>query len=364
MRRRQIARIVNFRPAMGIERYLHDLLYAHDLVIVPQWGGFLTHYRSARIDEANQLIHPPGKDVSFNRSLDRNDGILADHVARRERKEFRDAQRTVEGTVKEWRRVLEKNGRLELPHIGIFYHDAERNLQFDPDRSSNFLKDAYGLRPLAAVPVQQEVPVIRMAPPLPSAPVTITTEEKKTTIMWAAAATAAVLFGAAALWAYSAGGDRNSLWSGFDPSAPRIERTYQPMADPIEAIPMHREFSLPAGTLGVQELDLEGTGKKLLVDLGTPEPVVAEVAPAVVPAPKSNTNIRSRFHVIGGCFSHPENADRFYQELVTKGFQPVRLPEHKGLHPVAFGSFPDRKTALETLAQVKSTQYPAWLLVR
>ncbi|MBK6829485.1 MAG: hypothetical protein IPG92_01495 [Flavobacteriales bacterium] len=32
---------------MGIERDLHDLLFCHDCVIVPQWGGFLTHYRSA-----------------------------------------------------------------------------------------------------------------------------------------------------------------------------------------------------------------------------------------------------------------------------------------------------------------------------
>ena len=68
--------------------------------------------------------------------------------------------------------------------------------------------------------------------------------------------------------------------------------------------------------------------------------------------------------MIGGCFSHPENADRFFSELAGKGFEPVRLSEHKGLHPVAFGSYADRKDALEALNAVKSSQYSAWLLVR
>lgn len=348
---------------MAIERDLHDLLYAHDLVIVPKWGGFLTHYRPARIDEAHQLIHPPGKDVSFNKSIDRNDGVLADQVARRERKEFREAQQLIENTVKEWRRILDQKGRLELPHIGIFYHDKEKNLQFDPDRSSNFLKDAYGLRPLTAIPVTQDVPVIKLAPPIPAAPVIITSDEKKTTIMWAAAVTAAVIFGAAALWAYSTGGDRNSLWSSLDPT-PRIERTYKPFAETIDPIKAASAFQLPEGPLGIQEIALENTDHKLFVDLGKPEPVAAETTAVAVPKPKVVEGKRARFHVIGGCFSHPENADRFFGELAGKGFEPVRLSEHKGLHPVAFGSYADRKEALEALNAVKSSQYSAWLLVR
>ena len=42
---------------MPIERDLHDLLRDHDCVIVPRFGGFLTHYRPARIDVARALLH-------------------------------------------------------------------------------------------------------------------------------------------------------------------------------------------------------------------------------------------------------------------------------------------------------------------
>ncbi|MBK9417352.1 MAG: hypothetical protein IPN62_08680 [Flavobacteriales bacterium] len=49
---------------MGIERDLAELLHDHDCVIVPQWGGFLTHYRPARLDGARHLIHPPAKGLA------------------------------------------------------------------------------------------------------------------------------------------------------------------------------------------------------------------------------------------------------------------------------------------------------------
>ncbi|MFN9325053.1 MAG: hypothetical protein ACK6A5_06675, partial [Flavobacteriales bacterium] len=59
---------------MAIEKDIRELLYDHDLVIVPEWGGLLTHYLPARLDEARNVVHPPGKDLSFNRNLLRNDG--------------------------------------------------------------------------------------------------------------------------------------------------------------------------------------------------------------------------------------------------------------------------------------------------
>ncbi|MBK9076783.1 MAG: hypothetical protein IPL77_17760 [Flavobacteriales bacterium] len=123
---------------MGIERDIHDLLYHHDCVIVPQFGGFLTHYRPARLDEARQVVHPPSKDLSFNRHLVRNDGLLADRLARRETIAFDDAGARIAGEVRGWREKMEREGRLEIGRVGTFFTDAEGNLQFEPDRRVNF----------------------------------------------------------------------------------------------------------------------------------------------------------------------------------------------------------------------------------
>ncbi|MDQ3100669.1 MAG: SPOR domain-containing protein [Bacteroidota bacterium] len=353
---------------MSIERDLHELLYCHDCVIVPHWGGFLTHYRSARLDESNQLIHPPGKDVSFNRNLERNDGLLADHVAKREGKPFREAQALIDNAVKEWQRTLAEKGRLELAYIGIFYRDDESNLQFDPDRRSNFLKDAFGLRSVAAVPIATSSPIIRTLPPNTPIGDVLVSDEKRRTFMWAAAATAAVIFSAAAIFAYRMGGAEGAQWSSLDPFASAVERTHVPAVSYPTAINAFKGFSLPEEPLGIRELPLTADGAVAMkVDLGSPAPVNVPVTIKVKPSVKAKAAIASngRFHIIGGCFAQEENADRFLNELKGKGFQANRLSKYGDLHPVAFGSYARRSDALEALAAMKADGISAaWLLVR
>lgn len=362
---------------MGLDRDLHDLLYCHDCVIVPQWGGFLTHYRSARLDEARKLVHPPGKDVSFNRHLTRNDGLLVDQLAKREGLNFDEANARIGNEVASWRASLEENGRLELPHIGIFYHDADRNLQFDPDKRSNFLKDAYGLRPVPAVPVVR----IRKAPPVPVVPQGPTKEEKPTPVVvpitgrrskvvWAAAASVAVLFVLATLWAYQFSGRDGAQWSGFEFPWSVPDPTYHSTGlQPLPPIATAQVFTLPEEALGVRKLPLTPNDSvHITVDLGAPLPEESSPDKTAVAVPKKEVatpSKRARFHVVGGCFADPSNAERFHAELVAKGYPAVRLPRYGELDPVAYGSYATRSEALEALADVRTaTAASAWLLVR
>jgi hypothetical protein len=355
---------------MGLERDLHDLLYCHDLVIVPQWGGFLTHYRPARIDEARQVVHPPGKDLSFNKNLDRNDGLLADHLAKREGRPYKEAHQLMENAVRQWRHTLETRGRLELPHIGVFYRDAEKNLQFDPDRQVNYLKDAYGLRPVAAVPVEpsRETLIFDINSRTPTLEGDIGKGPART--IWAAAAAAAILFGAASLWAWRMGGTQDAQWSGLDPFGPRVHRTHVPFEGDMLPVARVERIVLPVEPLGVREIGLApDASRSMKVDLGSPEPPpVAESVAVPVPAEKKKEERpakKDRFHTIGGCFAQEENAERFLQELQEKGFQARRLPRFNDLHPVAFGSFSRREDALQELTRVKSSgTYSAWMMVR
>ena len=355
---------------MAIERDLHELLYCHDCVIVPEWGGFLTHYRPARLDEARSLVHPPGKDISFNKSLVRNDGLLADRLAKREGIAFDLATARIDAEVAGWRRVLQSDGRLELPHIGIFYHDAEHNLQFDPDRRSDHLKDAFGLRPVAAVPVEQ----IRSTPVIPiTRPPAIPAEEqngRRIPYLWAAAAVTAVLFGAGA-WFLGTQGERLQ-WDAMVALLTPAEPTYDPTTIPEpRSVANAGLFSLPEEPNGIRTLPLgEGDSVVLIVDLGTPipEPAIADTTHVAMPDAKAVSTVptrSSRFHIVGGCFAQPENAERFLTELRTKGYDAVRLSVYGELHPVAFGSYADRSEALEALAGVRaSDSEQAWLLVR
>ncbi|MBX2971649.1 MAG: SPOR domain-containing protein [Flavobacteriales bacterium] len=340
---------------MGLERDLHHLLFEHDCVIVPGWGGFLAQYRPARLDETRQLIHPPSKEVGFNRHLLRNDGLLTDHLAQRDGIGFAAANALIDREVGVWREQLDATGRVEIPRIGIFYRDVQRNLQFDPDDRANFLKEAFGLRPVAATPVVRiaaEPRVIPLPTPLPAAPV-----PQPRSRNWAAAAAVALLLASGAVIGYI------GLNGGTDAFAfgPRPAATYSPSAEPVPAMQARASvFALPEGSFGVQTLPLtDNDSVSLTVDLG--EAPADTTAVAIT----AKSAMRLRFHVVGGCFAQPENAERLLKELQDKGYHATRLPRYGELHPVAYGSYADRQEALEALASVRRDGVgQAWLLVR
>jgi cell division septation protein DedD len=355
---------------MPIERDLHDLLHDHDCVIVPRFGGFLTHYRSARIDTARNLVHPPGKDLSFNRHLVRTDGLLADRVGRREGLDFRQAHAVIDGEVDAWMAKLDRQGRLEVPRIGTFFRDGEGNLQFDPDRHVNYLKDAFGLRPLAAVPLavpetRKEARVVPLPPPpVHRDPVS----ERSGVSTFAVAASIAALLMTAATWIIVSG-DRpgTAAWAGLDPFADSGTPQYTPRTEPpVQELPLAvvPSIALPDTGHGLVELSLGTEAVPLMVvDLGA-EPAAARIAPpestaVAMPAPQR------RYHVIGGCFLLEENAETFVAELQARGFAASILDQQGGLYRVAYGSYPERSLALEALDAVRKEEAPeAWLLTK
>ncbi len=351
---------------MGIERDLHDLLFCHDCVIVPQWGGFLTHYRPARLDEARKLIHPPGKDLSFNRHLVRNDGLLADHLAKREGIGFDQATARIDAEVNGWRDALDRSGRLELERIGIFYRDAEHNLQFDPDRRASFSKEAFGLRPLPAVPVG----VLKRAA-APQEPTVIAMPAKRAerkAFPWAVAATvAALLIGGAAVLAYRASQGHDAPWQGMAGLKTRPAPTYAPPSEAgFAPVSVPEPMRLPATDTGVHEVVLDAESDvRVKVDFRKTSVAAADTTRVVIAQRPVSTDASMRFHVVGGCFAQPENADRMLSDLLAQGFPARRLRQRGDLHPVAYGSYATRAEALAALETVRSSgKRSAWLLVR
>lgn len=340
---------------MALERELHELLYDHDCVIVPGWGGFLAQYRPARLDAARQLVHPPSKEVGFNRHLLRNDGLLTDHLAQRDGIGFAAANALIDKEVSDWKQALDLHGRVEVPRIGIFYRDAQRNLQFDPDDRANFLKEAYGLRPVVAVPIARATPEPKVIPLPESASEVVAAAVPARRWNWAAAAAVALLLGSGAMFTYFALNSDHGLAFG-----PRPQPTYQPGAELPAVQSKASVFSLPENTFGVQKLPLtDNDSVSLTVDMGA---APADTTAVAIP---TKSTLRMRYHVVGGCFAQPENAQRLLKELRDKGYPATQLDRYGDLHPVAYGSYADRQEAVEALASIRQEGAgQAWLLVR
>lgn len=345
---------------MAIDKYLHELLFEHDCVIVPDFGGFLTHYTPARLDLQRRLVLPPSKALSFNRKLVRQDGLLVDQLIRHEGLDFVQANERIAGEVQEWRRKLQEQGRLEVPRLGTFFHDHEQNLQFQPDGRVNFLKDAYGLRPVAAVPVPQTTIPLPVAPA--AAPV-VAEETGRSRGYLAAAAAVAIAFTAATWYLVGASGTPGMAWSDLNLLRGAEQARYTvPSAPPAAEMPVQASFwSAPADLHGVHRLPIAGPHvEPVAVDMGqAPSKAVPESTAVATPT------VSARFHIIGGCFLEKENADRFVAELQAKGFAASLVDKKGDLYRVAYGSYPLRSTALEALNAVRKEEAPeAWLLVK
>ena len=49
-----------------ISKYISELLFLHDCVIIPEFGGFVGNNKSAVLNEITRTISPPSKEILFN----------------------------------------------------------------------------------------------------------------------------------------------------------------------------------------------------------------------------------------------------------------------------------------------------------
>ncbi len=139
---------------MDITAYIRELLFGHDCVIVPGFGGFIGNYTPARIDKSSGTFYPPVKQISFNRNLNHNDGLLAGRISGSAGITYGDARNMIEEFVAGIRRKLEKGEKVVFDNIGTFVNNQEGNVQFEPDRTSNYHLDSYGLESFQVLPLE------------------------------------------------------------------------------------------------------------------------------------------------------------------------------------------------------------------
>ena len=67
-----------------IDTYISELLFLHDCVIIPEFGGFVGNNKSAVLNKNTNTIYPPSKKILFNKNLRTNDGLLINHISNSE----------------------------------------------------------------------------------------------------------------------------------------------------------------------------------------------------------------------------------------------------------------------------------------
>jgi nucleoid DNA-binding protein len=139
---------------MDITAFIRELLFSHDCVIVPGFGGFIGNYTPAFIDKSSSTFYPPVKQISFNRNLNHNDGLLVGRISESAKVNYGDARNLVEEFVSSLRGRLGKGEKVIFDHIGSFTNNQEGNVQFEPDKTVNYHLNSYGLESFQFAPLE------------------------------------------------------------------------------------------------------------------------------------------------------------------------------------------------------------------
>lgn len=295
---------------MTLDHYISDLLYRHDCVIVPDFGGFISNKKSARLHAETHTFYPPYKQIGFNAHLKHNDGLLANYIATKENISYQKATSAISLAVIKWQHQLQNDG-IAIEKVGRLSLTSENQVQFSPISGHNYLTASFGLSEVQGTLIQKAPKVIP-----------ITTKEKKS-------------YGSIASYAAAAA------------------------------------IVLSLGFFGWQEYNTNQHNKIIASQQKALEKKI-QTATFVIenPLPTLEFQISKAkempYHVIAGAFQFPENAQKKLEELKAKGYKAAIVGKNKwGLTQVAFGSYDNRNEAINNLYKIQDTvSEDAWLLVK
>jgi len=130
---------------MKIAKYIGDLIYDYECVVIPGLGGFISSSKSAQINKVTHQFKPPVKDIHFNIHLKANDGLLVNYVARNEGISYKKAKQSVDKFVLLCNNALNNGKRINFSKIGYIFRDANENIVFHQDNSVNYNAESFGL---------------------------------------------------------------------------------------------------------------------------------------------------------------------------------------------------------------------------
>jgi len=289
---------------MKISNHIFNLLQEHDCVIVPNFGAFVARNISAKISSDGSKIFPPNKEITFNKSLVKNDGLLINRISSSENISYEVADDKLNKWVIKSDKKLKKQGYFEIKNIGSISLKKDKYI-FIPSQNSIFLKSSYGLNSIDSPQIER-------------------TGNRIGNSYLKYAAILIVFFALTGIFTKSY----------FDSV---------------------NEFN--QASYAQANLEIEKKIQKATFNINSTLPVVK------LPIKKQYGD----FHIIAGSFMLEENSLKMIAELKSKGFMEARkVGVNKfGLLQVAYNSYDTVEEARLALAEIRYAQdINAWLLIK
>ena len=305
---------------MQLSKAINSLLYTNDCVTVPGFGSFIVNKFSSVYDEKNGKFYPPSRRVSFNSKIKNNDGLLANFISNEDGIDFSVAVKNIHNEVINWKKKLNKEP-LVLNNIGELSYNSDENIVFSPDLDSNHFLGSFGLPSI----------YYKKQPDL------VSTYNESTLKKY------------------------NDL--KVNSSNSRVPDFVKYAAALV--IIISTTFFLS------KEYEEYNIQNRLILEQENRQKTIQRVESAVfdfgsIPAIELEVKVQvNKFHIIAGAFGVKSNADKLYKSLLSKGYNPTKLPlNDKGLIPISFDNFSNRKDAVIALRQLQmSENKDAWIFI-
>ena len=354
-----------------VDKYIRKLLFEFDCVIIPDFGGLLTHRVGVRYDESTQLFKPAGKRLAFNEILKIDDGLLAYYLAAGEHISREQATEETRKFVAFLRSDLENQRKAAIDKIGSFSTNYEGKLIFEPDYAQNFNQDWYGLEEISAERLERQPNWLRQeSESVQDTDVLVANEHSivplntKRNVRWGWAA-AAVLVCAASAASYLFKPNERNLLSSLDPIS-LVSNIYQSTNE----VPVYADKVVAHSAVEVvyfQEIQPEANQ-----DLERPElvfeedPTVVAGSPVLVGQPVA-VQLERKYFLIAGSFQGQKNARKLKAQLQKLGFDEASIIDDKSGKwvKVAANAYETHEEAVHHKAQVdKVIQAESWVFHR
>ena len=300
---------------LDTKAFIRELLFGHDCVIIPGFGGFIGNFSPARVNKTTGTFYPPVKQISFNRNLNHNDGLLISKISRSMGVNYGDARHLVEEFVKELTGRLARGEKVVFDHIGTFVYNRENNIQFEPEARINYYAGSFGLESFQCVPIRDYDVRKRITRHIDKDPILQTSTRKN---LWRAAVMIPIL---ALLIAVPL---KTDLFKA------KVEATSM---NPL----VTAEIENNRKAVDEAVVIMPDTGISPETESPAPAP---ELAPASVP--------ENQYCVITGSFKSEQNAISHVNDLKAEGFNPEIKQAPNGFFRVTAKTCRDLETAVFT----------------
>lgn len=126
--------------------HIEYLMLSNDCVVVPGFGAFIAQYTSSHNCAQNSAFTSPKRSISFNASINHNDGLLANSIAKKASIPYAEALKQIEKSTTICRQALSDGSEVPFGRLGFFINNGEGHIEFIPFHHELANDDFFGLQ--------------------------------------------------------------------------------------------------------------------------------------------------------------------------------------------------------------------------